>query len=180
MDITLEREWAGSTEAWPIDEGKKPMGKWLILTFTHAVSLIAGVALGIYLLPILTAPPSVDRAVLAEMARGAKYTTEFKRDLKGSDPLHWGEGQVSVTADSVVHSGTLSPGPDYKLYLLPEFVDDEAGFLKQKDRALRVGDVKAFDGFVLKLPPDTNIDAYTTAVVWCEAFGEFITAGKYR
>ncbi|WP_209011195.1 DM13 domain-containing protein [Labrenzia sp. PHM005] len=25
-----------------------------------------------------------------------------------------------------------------------------------------------------------QIDDYTTVLVWCEAFGEFITAAKYR
>jgi hypothetical protein len=28
--------------------------------------------------------------------------------------------------------GTISPGPDYRLYLAPEFVDDGAGFLAIK------------------------------------------------
>jgi hypothetical protein len=144
------------------------------------VALAAGFALGIYLLPILTAPPSVDRAMLAEAAKTAKYTTTFTRDLKGSDFLHWGEGEVSVTSQKIVHSGRLAPGPDYKLYLAPDFAEDEASFLKIKDQAVRVGDVKTFDGFVLDLPTDTNIDAHTTIVIWCEAFGEFITAAKYR
>lgn len=156
------------------------MRRTILLLATHGLVFAAGFALGVYLLPILTAPPSLDRGMLAEMAKAARYTGTFKRDLKGSDRLHWGEGQVSVTASSVVHEGRLAPGPDYKLYLVPEFVDDEAGFLKLKDKSLRVGDVKRFDGFVLELPPGTNIDAYTTALVWCEAFGQFISAAKYR
>ena len=27
---------------------------------------------------------------------------------------------------------------------------------------------------------DVDVAAYTTVLVWCEAFSEFITAGKYR
>ena len=156
------------------------MVRWFILLVTHGVTLAAGFALGVYLLPILTAPPSLDRAMLAETAKAAQFQANFSRSLKGSDFLHWGEGKVSVTADKIVHEGKLSPGPDYKVYLVPEFADDEASFLKLKAKSLQVGDVKTFDGFLAKLPPGTDINAYTTVLIWCEAFSEFITAAKYR
>ena len=111
---------------------------------------------------------------------GAAFTGTFRRDLKGSDFLHWGEGEIRLMANRIVHDGSLSPGPDYKLYLVSDFVEDEAGFLALKDKAIRIGDVKSFDGFILDVPPGVDIAAYTTAVVWCEAFGEFISAAKYR
>jgi hypothetical protein len=87
---------------------------------------------------------------------------------------------VSVTPRKVVHKGKLAPGPDYKLYLVPEFVEDEASFLSVKAQSLRVADVKTFDGFIVDLPAGTDVNAYTTVLVWCEAFSEFITAAKYR
>ncbi|MEQ8825382.1 MAG: DM13 domain-containing protein [Filomicrobium sp.] len=154
--------------------------RWLLYFFTHGIVFAAGFALGVYLLPILTAPPSLDRAMLAENAKSAQYKATFKRDLKGSDFLHWGEGTVSISPTMVVHEGDLAPGPDYKLYLVPEFVEDEASFEKVKAKSLQVGDIKTFDGFLVKLPADTDIESYTTVVVWCEAFSEFITAAKYR
>ena len=156
------------------------MLRWIMLLVTHGVVFAAGFALGVYLLPILTAPPSLDRAMLAETAKAAQFQTTFSRDLPGSDLLHWGEGTVSVTPEKIVHEGKLAPGPDYKLYLVPEFVDDEASFLKVKDKSARIGDIKTFDGFLIDLPDGTDINAYTTVLVWCEAFGEFITAAKYR
>ncbi len=156
------------------------MLRWIMLLVTHGVVFAAGFALGVYLLPILTAPPSLDRAMLAETAKAAQFQTTFSRDLPGSDLLHWGEGTVSVTPEKIVHEGKLAPGPDYKLYLVPEFVDDEASFLKVKDKSVRVGDVKTFDGFLVDLPSGTDINSYNTVLVWCEAFGEFITAAKYR
>ncbi|MEO1702467.1 MAG: DM13 domain-containing protein [Pseudomonadota bacterium] len=154
--------------------------RWFILLITHGLVFAVGFVLGVYLLPILTAPPSVDRQVLAESAQAATYRVEFTRDLAGSDFLHWGEGTVSVSASQVVHEGALAPGPDYKLYLLPEFVEDEEGFEALIGQSLRVGDIKTFDGFIVNLPADTDIEAYNTVLVWCEAFGEFITAAKYR
>jgi hypothetical protein len=103
------------------------MLRWIILSATHGMMLAIGFALGIYLLPIITAPPSPDQAMLAESAQTALYKAEFQRDLKGSDFLHWGEGTVSVSPTRISHQGSLAPGPDYKLYLVPEFVEDEAG-----------------------------------------------------
>lgn len=152
----------------------------IILLITHGAMLAVGFALGIYALPILTAPPAPDAAMLEEKAQGAVFTGTFERDLAGSDFLHWGEGQVSLTERQIVHEGKLAPGPDYKLYLVPEFVEDEAGFEALRTRALRVGDVKGFSGFVLDLPEGVDLAQFNSVVVWCESFGEFITAAQYR
>ena len=76
--------------------------------------------------------------------------------------------------------GRLAPGPDYKLYLSPEFVETEADFARLKGRMMRVGDVKTFDNFVVRVPESVDISRYNTVIVWCESFGQFITAAKYR
>lgn len=154
--------------------------RWIFLAATHAGMLAAGFALGIYLLPILTAPESLDRAMLAATAENAEYKVSFTRDLAGSDFLHWGEGEVSISSTKIVHMGKMSPGPNYKMYLAPEYVEDEAGFLAIKDQSQVIGDIKTFDGIVLDVPAGVDINAYTTVLVWCEAFKEFITAAKYR
>ena len=152
----------------------------LLLLLSHGVALAIGFALGIYALPILTAPPAPDAAMLQERAQGAAFTAEFRRDLAGSDFLHWGEGRVSLTDSQIVHEGRLAPGPDYKLYLLPRFIEDEAGFEGLRPQALRVGDVKSFSGFVLDLPGGVDLTRYDTVLIWCETFGEFITAAQFR
>lgn len=156
------------------------MMRWIFLSATHAGMLAVGFALGIYLLPILTAPESLDKDMLAATAQSGEYKVSFTKDLKGSDFLHWGEGDVSISSTKVVHQGTMAPGPNYKLYLVTEFVEDEAGFLAIKDQAQVIGDIKTFDGFLLDVPAGVDINAYTTVLVWCEAFKEFITAAKYR
>ena len=154
------------------------MRRLILWLFTHAVALAIGFALGIYLLPILTAPPSPDAAMLEEQAAGALYTAELTRDLRGSDFLHWGEGTISVSADRIVHEGKLAPGPDYKMYLTTEFVDHEDAFVREN--AVQIGDVKTFEGVIVDLPQGVNIEDYTTVLIWCESFSEFITAAKYR
>ena len=154
--------------------------KRLLLLLSHLGFGAAGFALGIYTLPILIAPPAPDEADLAAVAQSAAFTASFRRDLKGSDFLHWGEGEVSVSSVKIAHKGRLAPGPDYKLYLTRGFVEDEAGFNALKSVAARIGDVKTFNGFVVDVPSGVNINDYDTVVVWCETFGEFITAARYR
>jgi len=154
--------------------------KALVLLVTHCVALAAGFALGVYLLPILIAPAGPTAAEVAARAAGATYTAQFRRDLKDSDLLHWGEGKVTVGMDAVTLAGKLAPGPDYKLYLSPEFVETEAEFLRLKPRMVRVGDVKTFENFVIPVPAGVDPAGYSAVVVWCERFGQFITAAKYR
>lgn len=152
----------------------------LLLLFSHIGFFVAGMGLGIYLLPLLIAEkPPLPSAVL-DVERAASLRGEFRPNLKGSDLLHWGEGEVFVTPKAIAHRGRLSPGPDYKLYLAPDFVDDEASFLAIKDKSLRIADVRGFSGFLIALPEGVDVSAYNTVVIWCEGFGEFISAAKYR
>ena len=156
------------------------MIKTLALLVSHSIALAAGFALGIYLLPILIAPDAPSDADVASVSQQAMFTATFTRDLPGSDFLHWGEGDLSITARRVSFSGELAPGPDYRLYLTRELVLDEPSFLAIKSEAAYVGDIKTFDNFLIEIPENINPADYTAAVVWCETFGEFITAATYR
>jgi hypothetical protein len=156
------------------------MKKPLVLFATHVAACALGFAGGLYALPILIAPPAPEDADLTAVASQARYTGQFRRDLEGSDRLHWGEGTVTVGRDAIALQGMLAPGPDYKLYLSPEFVETEAQFLRLKDRMVKVGDVRTFDNFVVALPEAVDPSAYNSVVVWCESFDQFITAAKYR
>jgi hypothetical protein len=154
--------------------------KTLLLLASHTLVLALGFALGIYALPILIAPTAPSQAEIAAQAGQAMFSGEFRRDLKDSDALHWGEGRVSVGPQAISLEGRLAPGPDYKLYLSPEFVETEADFLRWKPSMLRVGDVKTFDNFLVPLPVGVDPARYSAVIVWCETFGQFITAARYR
>jgi hypothetical protein len=154
--------------------------KFILLTITHLSMLACGFVIGIYLLPILAAPPSPSESDIKTISIQADYKTEFKRNLKGSDFLHWGDGKVSISSGYITLLGELAPGPEYKLYLSPEFVETEAEFEQLKSTMKLVGDVKTFDNFMVKVEPSINLSQFNTVVVWCEAFGEFITSAKYR
>jgi hypothetical protein len=45
---------------------------------------------------------------------------------------------------------------------------------------VRVGDVRTFENLVISVPENIDVSRYDTAIVWCESFGQFITAAKYR
>ena len=154
--------------------------KTLLLVVSHALALAIGFATGIYALPILTAPKAPSAAEVRSAAGVAEYTGRFNRDLKGSDFLHWGEGTVSVSREAIALMGKVAPGPDYKLYLAPAFVDTKEGFLAFKARSVRVGDVKTFENFIVPVPQSIDVSQYDTVVVWCETFSMFISAAKYR
>ncbi|SON48466.1 DM13 domain-containing protein [Vibrio tapetis] len=156
------------------------MRKIAILLVTHLSVGVFGFVLGIYMLPILIAPTSPTQSEVSNLSSHAQYSATFVRDLKDSDSFHWGEGQVSLGSDVISLMGSLAPGPDYKLYLSTEFVETEDDFNRLKFNMALVGDVKTFENFVVEVPQNIQIADYNTVIVWCETFGEFITAAKYR
>ena len=156
------------------------MKKIFLLLATHSFVLIFGFALGIYLLPILTAPDSIEISKINDYEKKSLYQTEFIRDLRGSDPWHWGEAKVTISNKKITVNGSIAPGPDYKLYLLNSFVEHEDEFLPIKEDAQYVAEVKSFENFVVDVPSDINVSKFNTVVIWCESFNEFITAAQYR
>jgi hypothetical protein len=156
------------------------MRRILLLLGSHGAALLLGFALGVYLLPILTAPEAPAAAEARAATAEARFTGRFDPDLEGSDLVHWGEGEVRIGTTHIAHIGRLAPGPDYRLYLAPDFVATKEAFLALKARAVQVGEVKTFSGFLLPIPPGVDPAAHTTVVVWCEAFSQFITAARYR
>lgn len=152
----------------------------LLLLGSHALVGIGGFAAGVYTLPILIAPDAPSAGEVQARGQAAKFSAQFRRDLEGSDALHWGEGRVTVGPDAVALLGEVAPGPDYKLYLSPAFVQTEADVERLKGQMLRVGDVKTFRNFIVPLPAGVDLTRYDTVLVWCETFRQFITAAKYR
>ena len=157
----------------------KPL-KPLLLTASHLLTLGLGFALGVYALPILIAPDAPTEQEIKASVPVAQWTATFRRDLKDSDALHWGEGTVSISPQAISLVGKLAPGPDYKLYLSPEFVETEADFKRLKPQMQRVGDVQTFSNFIVPVPQGVDLAKFNTVIVWCETFSEFITAAQYQ
>ena len=156
------------------------MKKILTLLLSHALVAAVSFSVGIYILPVITAPQAPSAAVMGAAESQSQYQGEFVKSLEDSDFLHWGEGRLLVGPEQIALAGTLAPGPDYKLYLSPTFVETEAAFLQNKERMVRVADIKTFDGFVVPVPENIDITQYSTVVIWCETFSQFISAASYK
>jgi hypothetical protein len=152
----------------------------ITLLVSHVFVGGVGFVIGIFLLPIIIAPNAPTEDEILKISEQSDYFAEFKRELKSSDFFHWGEGKVSIGPDYITLKGSLAPGPDYKLYISPEYIETEMDFNRLKSSMIRVGEVSTFDNFVVKLSPSIDLSKYNTVIIWCEAFGEFITSAKYR
>ena len=156
------------------------MFRLLRFLITHGIALALGFALGIYLLPVLIAPDAPSDTEVVASSQQALFSGEFRKDLPGSDFLHWGEGSFSISRKQVSFMGSLAPGPDYKLYLTRELVLTEQEFLLIKDQSAKIGAISTFENFILELPENINPADFKAVVIWCETFGEFITAATYQ
>ncbi|ROV57877.1 hypothetical protein EGH82_21045 [Vibrio ponticus] len=154
--------------------------RFLLLIGSHLTFAAVGFALGIYTLPILTQPTAPAVEEIQDITKHALFNAEFQRERLDSDFLHWGEGSVAISDTQIVFMGELAPGPDYKLYLSPVFIETEEAFAQYRDTMIQIGDIKTFDRFSLNLPPEVNVSEYNTVIVWCESFGEFITSARYN
>ncbi len=156
------------------------MKKIFLLLVTHSAVAAMGFSLGVYLLPVITAPAAPSSSMMASALSQSEYQGQFVKTLADSDFLHWGEGKLLVGPQQIALEGKLAPGPDYKLYLSPTFIETEAEFLASKASMVQVGDIKTFDGFVISVPQTVDVTQYTTVIIWCETFSQFITAASYR
>ena len=141
---------------------------------------VIGFGLGVYFLPILIAKKSPIKPRLQPCLKCASCAGTFVRDLLGSDGLHRGDGVIMGNADCIWLDGKIAPGPDYRLYLTPKYVETGAGFQNIKAQSIQIGPVKAFENFSLDLPDGLDATNYWAVLIWCEAFEQFITAAELR
>ena len=150
----------------------------LALTLKFLAGLAIGFGLGVYFLPIIIADSPADQTVLAAEASSAERQAVFVRNLPGSDPLHWGEGTLLLSKERVTLMGEVSPGPDYRLYLTPEYVETKSAFLAIKDRSKEIARIKGFKDFSYAIDQSLDLSQYDSVLIWCERFSAFITAGR--
>ena len=94
---------------------------------------------------------------------------------------------------AVSHLVALAVGFAAGVYFLPILVAPDAPdesevqavaraaeFNRLKSSMVRVGDVKTFENFIVPVAASVDPGDYTSVIIWCESFGEFITAAKYR
>ena len=59
-------------------------------------------------------------------------------------------------------------------------METEADFNQLKQQMVQVAPINTFSNFMVQLPDDVDPSRYRAVIIWCEAFGEFITSGTYQ
>ena len=135
-----------------------------------------GVGLGFFLFPFVFPPPPGMEAI-TEDDRAALYATGTFIHANPSDPLHWGQGKVSVYERTVFLEPDfkVGPGPKYHVYLLPKAqVRSEADV--KAATPVDLGRLRSFEGSQrYSIPESVNLDSYNSVVIWCEQFSVLIS-----
>ena len=150
--------------------------------FGGLLGIAAGFALGIFLYPYIFLADIVandkvqDAAARQVAARGA-----FNHP-NPSDPIHYGQGDVTVYRDLVHLEGNfeVGPGPKFHVYLVPEA---EVTTSTEVDKTMFVdlGRLRAFKGSQnYEVPLGVNVEKYPNVVIWCEQFGVLISVARLK
>ncbi|MEC8109299.1 MAG: DM13 domain-containing protein [Pseudomonadota bacterium] len=128
----------------------------------------------------MIAEKGLDSASIVALSDSALRRATFVPNLPGPDELHWGDGVIMVNADRIWLDGKLAPGPDYRLYLTPKYVETGPGFQTIKVQSMQIRTIKTFENFSLGLSDGVDVTNYQAVLIWCEAFGKFITAAELQ
>jgi hypothetical protein len=135
-----------------------------------------GVAVGIFIFPYLFPPPPAAER-LTEADRSRLVATGTFIHANPSDPVHWGQGKVSVYERMVFLEPDfkVGPGPKYHVYLVPKAqVRSEADV--KAATPVNLGRLRSFEGSQrFSVPESVNLDDYKSVVIWCEQFSVLIS-----
>jgi hypothetical protein len=109
----------------------------------------------------------LDTVAIEALSQSALRQGTFVRDLPGSDGLHCVDGVIMANADQIWLDGEISPGPDYRLYLTPKYVETGAEFLQIKADSTQIGPIKAVENFALDIPADVEASNFPAVLNWC-------------
>jgi hypothetical protein len=119
---------------------------------------------------------TVDTAARQEIARG-----QFLH-VNPSDPIHYGQGNVTVYGDLVhlQNDFEVGPGPAFHVYLVPKAdVRDEADV--ESSMYVDLGRLRAFKGSQnYAIPAGVDLANYGSVVIWCERFGVLISPATLK
>ncbi len=156
----------------------RPFWKYLALfVFGGVLGTGVGFAIGIFVYPyIFLADVTANEQVIGIENKTVVATGTFIHADK-ADPVHYGQGMVTVYNDAVHLGGDfeVGPGPAFHVYLVPK-----ADITRSADLAgqmfVDLGRLRAFKGSqVYGIPAGVDPHKYQSVIVWCEAFGVLIS-----
>jgi hypothetical protein len=156
--------------------------KKIVVTFLIGALLggAGGFALGIFLYPYIFLSDIVATEQVVNVAQKKTIATGMFIHANPSDPIHHGQGEVTVYNDAVhLHADfEVGPGPAYHVYLVPiDTVTPDTAV--EKTMFVDLGRLRAFKGSqVYEIPPGLDLRKYPNVVIWCEHFSVLISPAK--
>ena len=155
-----------------------------ILVFVSGglLGAIAGFAFGIFVYPYVFLADIV-AAEQVDPAAGKRPTARGTFvHANPSDPIHYGQGRMTVYDGLVFLESDfeVGPGPKFHVYLVPEKSVTPATAVA-KTMYVDLGRLKAFKGSQ-NYPVPAGVDAasYGSVVIWCERFGVLISPAELK
>jgi len=135
-----------------------------------------GVALGFFLFPyVFPPPPAMD--TLSEIERTEIVAQGAFIHADPSDPVHFGQGRVTVYQETVFLEDDfkVGPGPKFHVYLVPA-----QSVRRSTDVAdmmfIDLGRLRSFEGSQkYSIPAGVDLADYPSVVIWCAQFGVLIS-----
>ena len=135
-----------------------------------------GVALGFFIFPYVFPPPAATEQ-LADSERSKLVASDMFIHANPSDPVHYGNGWVSVYEHTVYLESDfeVGPGPAFHVYLVPKGSIRSSSDLKDV-MFVDLGGLRAFKGSQrYAIPTGVNLKDYQSVIIWCERFGVLIS-----
>ncbi len=141
---------------------------------------LAGFAAGIFVYPyVFLADIVAEERIVDAGNKRIVAGGEFVH-ANPSDPIHYGQGKVTVY-DDVVHledDFEVGPGPAFHVYLVPaDSVSPDTDVAATM--FIDLGRLRAFKGSqVYPVPNGVDLAKYGNVVIWCKHFGVLISPAK--
>ena len=152
------------------------LGRLWAFVLGGAFGAAGGFVLAIFLYPYIFLADIVAAETVAAKDATAVATGTFIH-ANPADPIHFGQGRVSVYRDSVfLHDDfKVGPGPKFHVYLVPE-ANVTPKTEVEKTMFVDLGRLRAFQGSQnYALPPGVDPAGYRSVVIWCEHFKVLIS-----
>ena len=136
-----------------------------------------GVAIGFFVYPFVFPPPEAAETLAAEDAESQPVATGTFIHANPSDPVHHGQGRVTVYERAVFLESDfeVGPGPAFKVYLVPKAMIRRSGDVADT-MYVDLGQLRAFKGSQrYDIPAGVNLADFPSVVIWCEAFSVLIS-----
>ena len=153
------------------------MRKWIIAFFVGGVMGTAfGVAVGFFIFPYVFPPPPAMETLTAEEQTEVVAQGMFIH-ANPSDPIHYGEGQVTVYEDLVFleESFKVGPGPAFHVYLVPREEIRESSDVSRRCTSNLGSCAHSMGSQKYPIPKGVDLKDYPSVVIWCVQFGVLIS-----